>query len=63
MGRPVGVAIDPADALLVADDMGNKVWRVMPEGQGRDRSACGLEPARTAGMVGQLPPRGSLKDR
>jgi glucose/arabinose dehydrogenase len=29
-GRPVGVAIDGAGALLVADDVGNKVWRVTP---------------------------------
>jgi glucose/arabinose dehydrogenase len=27
-GRPVGVAIDGQGALLVADDVGNKVWRV-----------------------------------
>jgi glucose/arabinose dehydrogenase len=27
-GRPVGVVIDSAGALLVADDVGNKVWRV-----------------------------------
>ena len=27
-GRPVGVAIDRAGALLVADDVGNSVWRV-----------------------------------
>jgi glucose/arabinose dehydrogenase len=27
-GRPVGVAIDSAGALLVADDVGNVVWRV-----------------------------------
>jgi glucose/arabinose dehydrogenase len=27
-GRPVGVAIDAAGALLVADDVGNVVWRV-----------------------------------
>jgi glucose/arabinose dehydrogenase len=27
-GRPVGVAFDKAGALLVADDVGNKVWRV-----------------------------------
>jgi glucose/arabinose dehydrogenase len=27
-GRPVGVAIDSEGALLVADDVGNKVWRV-----------------------------------
>jgi glucose/arabinose dehydrogenase len=29
-GRPVGVAIDRAGALLVADDVGNVVWRVVP---------------------------------
>lgn len=28
MGRPVGVVIDPQGGLLVADDVGNKVWRV-----------------------------------
>jgi len=28
MGRPVGVAIDRSGALLVADDVGNVVWRV-----------------------------------
>jgi glucose/arabinose dehydrogenase len=27
-GRPVGVAIDRQGALLVADDVGNRVWRV-----------------------------------
>jgi glucose/arabinose dehydrogenase len=29
-GRPVGVAIDRAGALLVADDVGNAIWRVTP---------------------------------
>ena len=28
MGRPVGVAVDGHGALLVADDVGNTVWRV-----------------------------------
>ncbi len=28
MGRPVGVAVDGRGALLVADDVGNVVWRV-----------------------------------
>jgi glucose/arabinose dehydrogenase len=28
LGRPVGVAIDQAGALLVADDVGNRIWRV-----------------------------------
>jgi glucose/arabinose dehydrogenase len=27
-GRPVGVAVDRQGALLVADDVGNTVWRV-----------------------------------
>ena len=30
-GRPVGVAIDKQGALLVADDVGNTVWRVASE--------------------------------
>jgi glucose/arabinose dehydrogenase len=33
MGRPVGVAVDKAGALLVADDVGNAVWRVTPAKQ------------------------------
>jgi glucose/arabinose dehydrogenase len=32
-GRPVGVAVDRAGALLVADDVGNMVWRVRPAAQ------------------------------
>ena len=31
-GRPVGVAIDTRGALLVADDVGNVVWRVTASG-------------------------------
>jgi glucose/arabinose dehydrogenase len=27
-GRPVGVAFDKSGALLIADDVGNTVWRV-----------------------------------
>jgi glucose/arabinose dehydrogenase len=30
MGRPVGVQFDAVGALLVADDVGNVVWRVSP---------------------------------
>lgn len=29
-GRPVGVAVDPRGALIVADDLSNTVWRVAP---------------------------------
>lgn len=32
MGRPVGVAIDRRGALLVADDVGNAIWRVSAAG-------------------------------
>lgn len=31
LGRPVGVAVDGRGALLVADDVGNVVWRVAPK--------------------------------
>ena len=34
-GRPVGVAIDRSGALLVADDVGNVVWRVTRESPAR----------------------------
>ena len=33
LGRPVGVVVDKEGALLVADDVGNVVWRVTPAGQ------------------------------
>lgn len=29
-GRPVGVTVDKEGALLVADDVGNKIWRITP---------------------------------
>ena len=29
-GRPVGVAVDPRGALIVADDLSNTIWRVTP---------------------------------
>ncbi len=29
-GRPAGIVIDKAGALLVADDVGNTIWRVAP---------------------------------
>jgi glucose/arabinose dehydrogenase len=32
LGRPVGVAIDKRGALLVADDVGNRIWRVTAAG-------------------------------
>jgi glucose/arabinose dehydrogenase len=48
MGRPVGVAIDKTGALLVADDVGNVIWRV--------NAANGPE---AASRVAPSQPRGS----
>lgn len=39
LGRPVGVAIDKNGALLVADDVGNKIWRVQSSEPQRDAAA------------------------
>jgi glucose/arabinose dehydrogenase len=39
-GRPVGLAIDRSGALLIADDVGNTVWRVSSE-----HPASALQPA------------------
>ncbi len=33
LGRPVGVVVDQQGALLVADDVGNRIWRVTATGQ------------------------------
>ena len=33
-GRPVGVAVDGRGGVLVADDVGNAVWRLQPAGAG-----------------------------
>jgi glucose/arabinose dehydrogenase len=40
LGRPVGVAVDKTGALLVADDVGNIVWRVAPSAP----ASAALEP-------------------
>ena len=32
-GRPVGLALDKAGTLLIADDVGNTVWRVAADTQ------------------------------
>jgi glucose/arabinose dehydrogenase len=40
LGRPVGVAIDAAGALLVADDVGNRIWRVTAAGAAPAQSAA-----------------------
>jgi glucose/arabinose dehydrogenase len=39
MGRPVGVAIDRQGGLLVADDVGNRIWRVTERGAAGPRTS------------------------
>ncbi|MGQ0622143.1 MAG: PQQ-dependent sugar dehydrogenase [Panacagrimonas sp.] len=55
LGRPVGVAIDASGALLVADDVGNVVWRVTRKpaalsAQSSSERAAAV-PARATGKV------------
>lgn len=40
-GRPVGVAIDRDGALLIADDVGNTIWRVSYSGSGSPKASGG----------------------
>ncbi|WP_428028990.1 PQQ-dependent sugar dehydrogenase [Ancylobacter sp.] len=40
-GRPVGVLVDTRGGLLVADDVGNAVWRVTPAGGAAPAPATG----------------------
>ncbi len=43
LGRPAGVAIDRAGALLVADDVGNSVWRVTPAAANSPSEHSGID--------------------
>jgi glucose/arabinose dehydrogenase len=47
-GRPVGVAVDTKGALLVADDVGNVVWRVSPT----EETRAARRSARRSGEAG-----------
>ncbi len=38
-GRPVGVTLDPDGSLLVADDVGDAIWRVSARDSGEDSGA------------------------
>jgi glucose/arabinose dehydrogenase len=44
-GRPVGVAVDPRGALLIADDLANTVWRVAPAHVPRPHASASLAPS------------------
>jgi glucose/arabinose dehydrogenase len=41
-GRPVGLAIDQDGNLLIADDVGNRVWRVRPKPTNASATKRGL---------------------
>ena len=59
-GRPVGVAVDPRGALLVADDLSNTVWRVTPTtraaaaGPGNDPDAANRSARSGGGDAGSM---------
>jgi glucose/arabinose dehydrogenase len=53
MGRPVGVAVDKRGALLVADDVGNTIWRVTAAGG----VSATLRPARGHAPAARSPRR------
>ncbi len=55
-GRPVGVAVDKAGALLVADDVGNVIWRVAGAGAAQQPAAAPSEPAATGSSEGTPKP-------
>jgi glucose/arabinose dehydrogenase len=45
LGRPVGIIVDRAGAVLVADDVGNRIWRITPaaaDQSARAESASGF---------------------
>ena len=44
-GRPVGVAVDPRGALLVADDLSNTIWRITPPDGAQATPAAPAAPA------------------
>lgn len=48
-GRPVGVAVDPRGALLVADDLSNTIWRIAPSAAPAGQPEAGAAPAAEAG--------------
>jgi glucose/arabinose dehydrogenase len=51
-GRPVGVAVDPRGALLVADDLSNTLWRVTPA---TGAAAAGAAPAAASAPAAAVP--------
>jgi streptogramin lyase len=56
-GRPVGVVVDGQGALLVADDVGNAIWRVTPT---TPKPVAMPAPAEVPGETGPIaaPPSG-----
>ena len=57
-GRPVGVQLDKQGALLVADDVGNTIWRVTPAAKSASRWATFSCPGRSAARSDALQSRG-----
>jgi glucose/arabinose dehydrogenase len=54
-GRPVGVTVDPRGALIVADDLANTIWRIVPA----PRTPAAEAPTHPAAPVGKETKPGS----
>jgi glucose/arabinose dehydrogenase len=50
-GRPVGVTVDPRGALIVADDLSNTIWRVMPARRAPATGTPAMPPAAPSGSA------------
>jgi NHL repeat len=59
--RPVGVAVDKSGALLVADDVGNTVWRVTPRGQDQSPSFTDTGPLWVVSVTMRAPEPRSIR--
>ena len=55
-GRPVGLAVDKAGALLIADDVGNTVWRVTSTAPANPTDAAAPASPSTVAPEGNAPP-------
>ena len=63
-GRPVGVALDRRGALLVADDVGNVVWRVTGAARSAESGSAAAPQTRESTRPRRPPagsPRGSAR--
>ena len=55
-GRPVGVTLDPRGALVIADDLSNTIWRVVPRRPVAAAPQSATQPGSSPGSSPVAPP-------